>query len=57
MYTEFIRQQHSIDAISRIEQLAPSFQLIKLFEQRFKSVAGVQEKAQILLNQLADVQI
>ena len=55
MYSEFIRQQHSIDAISRIEQVAPSFQLIKLFEQRFKNVAGVQEKTQILLNQLTTI--
>jgi hypothetical protein len=57
MYSEFLRIQHSIDEIDNFKQVAPSFKWIKIFEQRFKSVAGVQEKTQILINQLADVQI
>ncbi len=57
MYSEFLRIQHSIDAIDNFKQVAPTFKWVKIFEQRFKSVAGAQEKTQILLNQLADVQI
>ena len=57
MYSEFIRVQHSIDAIDNFKQVAPSFKWIKIFEQRFKNVSGVQEKTQILLNQLSNIEI
>ncbi len=57
MYSEFLRIQHSIDAIDNFKQVAPTFKWVKIFEQRFRDVAEVQEKTQILLNQLADVQI
>ena len=57
MYTEFIRIQHSIDAIDNFKQVAPSFKWINIFEQRFKSVAGVQEKTQVLLNQLSNIEL
>ncbi len=57
MYSEFLRIQHSIDAIDNFKQVAPTFKWVKIFEQRFKSVAGVQEKTQILLNQLANIEL
>jgi len=57
MYSEFLRIQHSIDAIDSFKQVAPTFKWVKIFEQRFKNVAGVQEKTQILLNQLANIEL
>ena len=57
MYSEFIRQQHSINAISRFVQVAPSYELIRLFEAKYKNVQGVQEKAQILINQLKEIEL
>ena len=57
MYSEFIRIQHSIDAIDCLEQVVPTFQWIRLFETNFKSVAGVQEKTQLLLNQLRNIEL
>lgn len=57
MYSEFIRIQHSIDAIESFNQVAPTFKWIKLFENNFKNVAGVQEKTQILINQLRNLEL
>ena len=57
MYSEFIRIQHSIDAIDCLEQVVPTFQWIRLFETNFKSDAGVQEKTQLLLNQLRNIEL
>ena len=57
MYSEFIRIQHSIDAIDNFKQVAPTFKLVKIFEQRFRDVAGVQEKTQILFNQLSNIEL
>ena len=57
MYSEFLRMQQSIDTIDCLEQIKPTFQWIRLFESNFKSVAGVQEKTQLLLNQLRDIEL
>ena len=57
MHSEFIRQQHSIDAISSFTQIAPSYKLIRLFEAKYKDVQGVQEKTQILINQLNQIEL
>ena len=57
MYSEFIRIQHSIDAIDNFKQVAPTFKWVKIFEQRFRDVAGVQEKTQILFNQLSNIEL
>ena len=57
MYSEFIRIQHSIDAISTSRMVQPHFSWLRLFETNFKSVAGVQEKTQLLLNQLRDIEL
>ena len=57
MYTEFIRIQHSIDAIDNFKQVDPSFKWIKIFEKCFRDVSGGQEKTQILLNQLSNIEL
>ena len=57
MYSEFIRIQHSIDAISTSRMVQPHFSWLRLFETNFKSVAGVQEKTQLLLNQLRNIEL
>lgn len=57
MYSEFIRIQHSIDSIDDIRQIAPTFKWVKLFESNFKNVAGVQEKTQLLLTQLREIEL
>ncbi len=51
MYSEFLRIQHSIDAIDNFKQVAPSCKWIKILEHSFKDVAGVQEKTKIILKQ------
>jgi hypothetical protein len=57
MISEFIRMQHSIDSIDSVRQVAPTFKWIRIFENRFKNVEGVQEKTQILLTQLRDIEL
>ncbi len=57
MYSEFLRIQQSIDAIDKLCQIPTTFKWIKVFEERFKSVAGVQEKTQLLLKQLKDLEL
>ncbi len=57
MLSEFLRIQHSIDSIEDIRQVAPTFKWVRLFENRFKKEAGVQERTQILLTQLRDIEL
>ena len=57
MYSEFLRIQQSIDSIENIRQIAPTFKWIRIFENNFKSVAGVQEKTQLLLKQLREIEL
>ncbi len=57
MISEFLRIQHSIDSIDNVKQVPTTFRWIKLFESNFKSIAGVQEKTQILLTQLKDIEL
>ncbi len=57
MISEFLRLQHSIDSIEDVRQVAPTFKWVRLFENRFKNDAGVQEKTQILLTQLRDIEL
>ncbi len=57
MISEFLRIQHSIDSIEDIRQVAPTFKWVRLFENRFKTSEGVQEKTQILLTQLRDIEL
>ena len=57
MYSEFLRIQHSIDAVSTYRMIQPHFKWIRLFESNFKSVAGVQEKTQLLMKQLRDIEL
>ena len=57
MYSEFLRIQQSIDSIDDLRQIAPTFKWIRIFENNFKSVAGVQEKTQLLMKQLRDIEI
>lgn len=57
MISEFLRLQHSIDSIEDVRQVSPTFKWVRLFENRFKNDAGVQEKTQILLTQLRDIEL
>jgi len=57
MYSEFLRIQQSIDSIDNLRQIVPTFKWIRIFENNFKSVAGVQEKTQLLMKQLRDIEL
>jgi hypothetical protein len=57
MYSTFLKIQQSIDSIDKLCQIPPSFTLIRLFETNFKSVAGVQEKTQLLMKQLREIEL
>ena len=48
---------HSIDAIERYSQVAPSYNYIKLFAERYKDQMGVNLIAQQLYNQLANIEL
>ena len=57
MYSEFIRIQGSIDKIEHLAQVQGTFNWIRVFEKNFKNVAGVQEKTQLLINQLNNIEL
>jgi hypothetical protein len=57
MYSEFLRIQQSIDAILTYRMIQPHFRWIRLFEKAFRSEAGVQEKTQLLMKQLRDIEL
>ena len=57
MLSEYIRISHSIDSINNFKQVAPTFKWIRHFALAFKDVAGVEEKTQLLLNQLNTVEL
>ena len=48
---------HSIDAIERFSQVAPSYQYIQLFEERYKNEMGVNLIAQQLRKQLENIEL
>ena len=51
------RISHSIDAIEDIKQVVPHFQWINLFENMFSDEAGVNQIAQLLRNQLSNIEL
>ena len=57
MLSEYLRISHSIDSIDCLEQLAPTYNWIKVFSEAFSHVMGVQEKKQLLLNQLSNIEL
>ena len=57
MHSEFIRISHSIDAIETMDQVAPTFRWIRLFKSAFKDEMGIEEKTQLLLNQLSTIEL
>ena len=57
MLSEYVRISHSIDSIEYLEQLKPTYKWISLFADVFKDVMGVEEKKQLLLNQLKDIEL
>ena len=57
MNSEQQRISHSIDAMCNIHQVVPTFKWINVFAYHYKDVQGVQEKQQILLEQLRNVEL
>ena len=51
------RIAHSIDAIEDIKQVVPHFKWINLFENMFADEAGVNQIAQLLRNQLSNIEL
>ena len=57
MNSEQQRISHSIDAICSIRQVVPTFEWINVFAYHYKDMQGVQEKQQILLTQLRNIEL
>jgi len=57
MLSEYLRISHSIDSIDKFEQVAPTFKWINVFALAFKDVQGTQEKKQLLINQLTQIEL
>jgi len=57
MLSEYIRISHSIDSINNFEQVKPTFKWIRHFGNAFKDVQGIQEKKQLLLTQLNNIEL
>lgn len=57
MLESYIRISHSIDAIDNFVQVAPHHEWINLFARAYKDVMGVQEKEQLLKQQLLNIEL
>tara|TARA_R110002012_G_scaffold141556_1_gene299348 strand:+ start:100 stop:285 length:186 start_codon:yes stop_codon:yes gene_type:complete len=57
LHSEALRISHSIDAISKVEQIVPHFNWIKRLEELCAEVMGVQEVTQLLRLQLTDIEL
>ena len=57
MLSEFTRISHSIDEIDDFRQVMPTYKWIKLFTVAFKDVMGVQEKTELLKQQLLNIEL
>lgn len=57
MLSEFTRISHSIDAIDNFVQVASHYEWINIFARAYKDVMGVQEKEQLLKQQLLNIEL
>tara|TARA_R110002020_G_scaffold473701_1_gene703351 strand:- start:1848 stop:2021 length:174 start_codon:yes stop_codon:yes gene_type:complete len=57
MLSEYLRISKSIDSITIFAQIAPTFKWVNHFANAFKDVQGVEEKKQLLLNQLNTIEL
>ena len=57
MLSEFERISHSIDAIDDLRQVTPTYNWIKIFAKSFKDEMGVQEKTELLKQQILNIEL
>ena len=57
MISEYTRISHSIDAMDDFRQVKTHYKWIRRFAEAFKDVMGVQEKTELLKQQLLNIEL